>query len=70
VQTGPGYTPGTSEHVSLTITSSLITTKCCFLSMHGLVNCSYLFVISSEKEHGVHFDEIVKRFKLPERKIM
>ncbi|KAG0553211.1 hypothetical protein BDA96_01G575200 [Sorghum bicolor] len=25
---------------------------------------------SIEKQHGVHFDEIVKRFKLPERKIM
>ena len=43
--------------------------KCRFVSVRGLVKYSSWFAISSEKEYGVHFDEIVKRFRLPERNI-
>lgn len=27
-------------------------------------------IVDSESEHGVHVDEVIKRFKLPEKKIM
>jgi hypothetical protein len=38
--------------------------------MHGIATCSFICHLTavSESVHGLHIDEIIKRFKLPEKK--